>query len=62
MHYKIIRTEKYMTAQAEAIKELEQKVNNCIKAGFELAGGVCVDGDADGAFFYQAVIDKRKGE
>ena len=62
MHYKIIRTDDYMSARHEAIKELEQKVNNSIRAGFEPIGGVCVDGDTEGAFFYQAVIDKQKGE
>ena len=62
MHYRIIRTENYIAAPAESIKELEQKVNNSIRAGFEPIGGVCADGDAEGTFFYQAVIDRQKVE
>ena len=60
MHYKIIRSENYIADPVESIKELEQKVNNCIQAGFEPIGGVCVDGNEEGAFFYQAVIDRQK--
>ena len=62
MHCRIIQTDNYISEPAESIKELEQKVNNSIRAGFEPIGGVCVDGDAEGMFFYQAVIDRQKGE
>ena len=58
MYYKIIKTNS--PSRHDVISELEHKVNNSIQAGFEPIGGVCVESDAQGAFFYQAVIDRQK--
>jgi hypothetical protein len=56
--YLILKTNEYRQSPEDAIKELTEKVDANLAAGWTLVGGIAVDADPDGhgLYLYQAMV------
>jgi len=57
MHYKIVKSDRYDASQNESLRCIEDKVNAEIEKGFTPLGGICVDANENGQFYYQALFN-----